>query len=284
METYFSGDVIDWLNQIPEEIIDSAIKILDLDPDKEMKPKGYSPPGIDLSWLSTLKYCLWEDIVHVVRRWGMPSPSTLKTSPSELKKHAAKIQGQIDETISVLKNLEYPYLFQKGTMTKEFKVGYGLRQVSEVLRANKEGLPGQFFAPGCIADSINSNPEQIFYPIDNDIKSALIALENITKSATKLLQDPAYVPAKQGKKKKGKDNYDTLLWSLCHLYSKYTGEIPTSSAREDGTATGKIIPFLRLILEQSSYSYEKTDWALEKKIRELKDHPTHGKLWQVAKN
>lgn len=31
-----------------------------------------------------------------------------------------------------------------------------------------------------------------------------------------------------------KDNSDTLVWALCYIYKRYTGEVPLSSAREDG--------------------------------------------------
>ena len=40
MESYFTGNVTEWLNQIPESIIDQAIQILEVNPDKYMKPSG----------------------------------------------------------------------------------------------------------------------------------------------------------------------------------------------------------------------------------------------------
>lgn len=285
MEPYFSGDPTEWLNQIPESIIDQAIQILEIDPDKEMEPKGYSPVERDLSWWNTAKACFWGDLVQVIHRWGMPSPSQMQTSPAKLRKHATDIQHKLSEAADTIKSLEYPSLFAKGTMTKDFKFGYGLRQVSEVLRANKEGNIRQMVGPLVIKQEYESEGEwRKHYPFDHDMETALNALENMIGAINHLLGDQNYIVAERGKKKKGKDNYDLLVWGLCRLYKKYTGETPISSAREDGTATGKIIPFLQLALNQSSYTYEKTDWALEKKIRELRSHPTHGKLWQDAKN
>jgi hypothetical protein len=98
-----------------------------------------------------------------------------------------------------------------------------------------------------------------------------------------LLDDPIYKPSEPGKRKRGKDEYDTLVWSLCYLYKKYTGEMPNSSSQDNGTASGKIIPFLQAILPSTAYPFELTDWALEQKIRRLKQHKIHGKLWKDGK-
>ena len=67
MESYFSGDVTEWLNQIPESIIDEAIKILEIDSNKYMKPTGYCPVDND-QFQHTVKTCLWKDLVYVTHR------------------------------------------------------------------------------------------------------------------------------------------------------------------------------------------------------------------------
>lgn len=283
METYFAGDAIEWLNQIPESVIDKAVQILDIDPNKEMKPSGYCPIDNSL-FQNTVKVCVWKDLVHVIHRWGMPSPTEMQTSSSKLKNHAEDIKNKLSKATKALEALEYGAIFENGTMSKGFKVAFGMRQISELVRRETEGGREAFISPLVIKQEFESSGNwKKHYPLDDNIETAKASLEKITLYINRLLEDRVYKPPPRGTVKKGKDNYDTLLWALCHLYKEYTGETPKSFAREDGTATGNIIPFLQLTLNQSSYPYEKTDWALEKKIRELKSHPTHGKLWQDAK-
>lgn len=284
MESYFSGDAIEWLNQIPESVIDEAIKILEISPDEYMKPTGYCPVDND-QFQHTVKTCLWKDLVHAIRIWGIPSPTEMQTSPSKLKSHATDLKKNLSKTVDILEALEYEEIFQTGTMSKEFTVAFAMRQYSELVRRETEGIRTGFISPLDIKQAFEDEGDwQKHYPLDDEIEAAKSALQKITLYIDRLLEDRVYKPSPRGENKKGKDNSDYLIWALCYIYRKYTGKIPTSSARKDGTATGKIIPFLQLILDQSSYSYEKTDWALEKKIRELKSHPTHGTLWQDAKN
>lgn len=283
-ERFFDGTVDEWLAQLPEDTIDKTIKILEIDPDETMVPTGYSPLGND-SFQLTVKGCLWKDLVHVVHRWGMPSPSTLETSPANLKAYVVNLQKHLSKARETLKALEYQAMYDAGSMSKEFTVGYGLRQVSEVMRANKEKTGGNFIAPLAIKQEYDSNGVWgKHYPIDTDIENASHALENIIAYTENLLKDPSYRSAKQGTKKKGKDDGDTLVWALCHIYKKYTGEAPRTSARNEGTATGRIIPFLQLLLPFTAYSLQITDWALSAKVNRLKRHKKHGSLWSVSKD
>lgn len=285
MELVFDGDAIEWLNQIPECIIDQVIEILEIDPNKEMIPNGYIPVERGINWPNTAKICLWEDLVKVINRWGKPSPSQMLISPAKMTKHANEIRKKLSNAESILKSLEYSNIYEKGTLSKEFKFGFGLRQISELFRKDRIENRRPFYSPLLIRQEYKAQGVWgKYYPLDDDIKDALKALNSIIGYIDYIMKDRDYKVSGRGKRKIGKDNYDYLIWGLCYIYKKYTKELPTSSAREDGTATGKIIPFLCLTLSQSSYPYAITDWALEKKIRELKSHKIHGKLWQDAKN
>lgn len=283
MESYFTGTPEEWLGQLDEKIVDKAIEILSINPNEEMKPSGYSP--IDNSLFQrTVKVCLWKDLVQVIHRWGMPSPTKMQTSPSQLKIHAENVRGTLSEAISVLESLEYEATYKRGTLSKEFKFGYGLRQASELLRVGFGSGQSQFISP---FDIKRQHDRDGFwskhYPIDEDIALAQKTLKKITQSIDQLLDDPIYKPSEPGKRKRGKDSYDSLLWALCYLYKKYTGTTPISSSQDDGTASGKIILFLQVILPSTAYPFELTDWALEKKIRGIRKHKTHGALWKDAK-
>ena len=209
----------------------------------------------------------------------------MRTSPVKLKSYATDLKKNLSKAVDTLETLEYEAIFKTGTMSKEFTVAFAMRQYSELVRRETEGIRTGFISPLDIKQAFESDEDwQKHYPLDDEIEAAKFALQKITLYIDRLLEDRVYKPSPRGKNKKGKNNSDYLIWALCYIYKKYTGETPTSSAREDGTATGKIIPFLQLTLNQSSYLYEKTDWALEKKIRELKSHPVHGKLWKDAKS
>ena len=109
-------------------------------------------------------------------------------------------------------------------------------------------------------------------------------LEKILDAAHNLLQDSKYIPPKKGTKKKGKKNYDDLLWALCTLFKKYTGKIPNAYVGFDEKVVGEIIPFLQAALPLSSYSFSITGSALEKKIREMKKSPNYKSLWNDARS
>jgi len=289
MESFFSGSAEEWLNQIPESLIDKAIEILSIDPNVEMKPTGYSP--IDNSLFQhTAKICLWKDLVQVIHRWGMPAPSIMQTSPALLKTHAENLKDKLSGAIKALESLEYVALFEAGTLSKEFKVGYGLRQVSELIRINTEGGRSPFISPLDIR--LQYEGDGVWgkhYPIDNDIENAAKILKKIVRSVDKLLDDPIYRPARRGEKKKGKDAHDALVWGLCYIYKKYTDKPPISwntgtSATNAGKFTGKIIPFLQTILPYTSYSGKITPGALQKKIIRIRDRKKHKDIWQDSKN
>lgn len=284
LETHFHGDLMDWLKQIPEEEIDKIISILGVDPNKPILPRGYSVENLKhLERYQTTKMCLWEDLVHTIHRWGLPTPTEMGTTSKELKNHLLNIEKKLTESKRVLLALTYEQILSKGTMSKEFIVGHDLRHSSEVQKSRQEKRAGNFVGAGYIADTIRENKEAKIYPLDYYITDAISALEKILDASHNLLQDSKYIPPKKGTKKKGKKNFDDLFWALCVIYKKYTNEIPNSYPLEDGTATGKIIPFLYATLSLSRYPYEITDWALEKKLRELKNIPEYKNIWTDGK-
>lgn len=252
METYFSGDAKEWLNQIPESVIDKAIQILEFDPDKEMEPKGYTTVHRDLSWWNTAKVCFWGDLVRVIHRWGLPSPSELGTSPANLRDHAEDLKRKLHEALDVLKALEYGPLYEKGTMTKEFIIANRIRQASEIAHAAVEGRNCTFVAPVAIKQEYEGKTHwEKHYPFDHELEDTINGLEKIARYTDKVLADAQNAVPSTGTKKKAKDNNDYLVWGLCHLYKKYTGKLPISwntgtSAINANQFTGSIIPFLQL--------------------------------------
>lgn len=283
MESHFTGTAEEWLNQLDEKIVDKAIKILAINPNEKMEPSGYAPIDNSL-FQKTVKVCLWKDLVQSIHRWGMPSPTKMQTSPSQLKAHAKNVKEQVMGAVDALESIKYGTIFKAGTLSKEFKFGYGLRQASELIRVGFGTGRSPFISPLDIKQQYESDGYWgQHYPIDSDIENAITILKKITRSIEQLQADPIYKPANQGKRKKGKDDYEMLVWALCHLYKKYTGKPPISSARDEKQASGKIIPFLRAVLPSTAYPYKTTPWALEQRIRRLRKHKTHGKLWKDSK-
>lgn len=289
MESYFSGDAIEWLNQIPESLIDEAIQILEIDPNEYMKPTGYCPVDND-QFQCTVKTCLWKDLVHAIRRWGIPSPTEMQTSPSKLKSHATDLKKNLSKAVDTLEALEYEAIFRTGTMSKEFTVAFAMRQYSELLRRETEGIRTGFISPLDIKHAFEADGDwQKHYPLDDEIEAAKAALQKITLYIDRLLEDRVYKPSATGTSKKGKDNYDTLIWALCYIYKKYTGKVPISwntgtSAINAGKYTGSIIPFLQTILPHTAYTGKITPGALQKKIIRIKDAGKYKDVWSDSKN
>jgi hypothetical protein len=169
MESYFTGSPEEWLGQLDEKIVDRAIEILSINPNEEMEPTGYSP--IDNSFFQhTVKVCLWKDLVQVIHRWGMPSPTKMQTSPSRLKAHAYNIKDKLSEAAEVLESLQYQSIYKDGTLSKEFKFGYGLRQASELMRVGFGSGKSPFISPLDIKRQYESDGFwKNHYPIDDDI-------------------------------------------------------------------------------------------------------------------
>jgi hypothetical protein len=284
METYFDGTLEEWLNQIPEMLIDDVIRILDIDPTEYQVPSGYSPFDVK-EYPHDIKTCLWKDLVHIIARWGIPAPVHLETSPSQMKEYAEDIHKKISKSLEVLKALSYEKIYSKGSMTKEFKFAFGLRQISELLNRNRGGDRRSFISPLVIKQEYeDSGSWEEHYPLDQDIKSAEKALSNILEAITVLQKDRDYTASKGGEKKKGKDRHDTLIWALCYVYKKYTGKSPMSwntgtSAFNSGQFTGGILPFLQIVLPYTAYSGSLESGALQKKIMRIKKSGKHKDVW-----
>lgn len=288
-ELWFSGDAMQWLNQIPESLIDFAIQILEINPKEYMEPSGYCPVDND-QFEHTVKTCLWKDLVQVTHRWGMPTPTKMQTSPSELKNYATNLKKDISKALYVLESLEYDKILTAGTMSREFTVAFAIRQYSELVRRETEGIRTSFISPLEIKKAYkNKGSWQKHYPLDDDIEAAKFALKKITLYIDRLLEDRVYKPSVRGTKKKGKDNYDMLIWALCLIYKKYTGKVPISwntgtSAINAGEYTGTIIPFLQAVLPYTAYTGKLTPAALQKKIIRIKNSRKYKDVWQDSKN
>lgn len=288
METYFDGTAEEWLNQIPEILIDEVIKILGIDSEEYKVPSGYAP--IDNSKFKyDVKTCLWKDLVHIIKRWGIPTPTFMQTSLSDMKDYSDDIRNRIMKALDTLHEIGYESIYTKGTMTKQFKFGFGLRQVSELINRRNGGGRSAFVSPLVIKQERESSGVWgDHYPLDQEIKIAEKALNNILGAITFLQEDRDYTSSERGKKKRGKDSHDTLIWALCYIYREYTHEIPMSwntgtSAINAGHYTGKIISFLQAVLPYTAYRGSLEAGALQKKIMRIKKSGKHKDVWSDSK-
>ena len=287
-ENYFSGSEVDWLNQIPEGLVDTVIGMLSLNPSEEMIPEGYSPIKSSPNYYN-VKTCLWRDLVKIIHRWGMPSPTELNTSPSNLRKHTSDIRSVLSDALEVMRSLEYEALFEKGTMTKEFMVADRIRQASEVICATAEGRRMFLVSPLIVKQEHHDRGKWgKYYPFDHELEPTISSLEKMVGYVDKVLKDSEKSIAARGKKKKAKDDYDALLWGLCHVYKKYTGKAPVSwntgtSAINAGQITGAIIPFLQTILPYTFYGYDQSAVALQKKIERIRKSKKFADVWTDSK-
>ncbi len=288
METYFSGSHEIWLQQMPEGFIDTLITILKIDPKQEMTSKGYSS-RLRRQPAQTVKECLWDELVYVVHRWGMQSPTEIQTSPSHLKKHVTDIKDKLSEALEVLNELEYESLFENGSMTKEFIVAENIRDASIIIQANADNRRYVFVGNSVIKQEYDKKGIWGKYcPFDHDLEVAVQSLHKIMAYVDKVSEDSKKVIAARGKKKKGKENHDTLIWALCHMYKKYTGKAPVSwntgtSASNAGQITGAVIPFLQAVLPYTFYGYDKSADALQKKIMRIRKSKKFKDIWTDSK-
>lgn len=277
-QTYFTGTREESRARLPQECVDMAVKALGIDPDL---------PAINNDKLCprTQKEELWDDLIFVIWRFGKPTPTQLGTTPAELKKHAKFLNDELQSFLSLLNSLQYGPLFDLGTMTKEFVIADRLRSKSEIMRSNASKTPGNFVAAGYIMQDYESNKAWgLHYPFDKELSAAISALEKLRPYFDEVLKDSVNAVPSKGKLKKAKSDHDNLIYSLCIIFKKFTGVIPRSSPRDDGTATGKIIPFLQAVLPHTSYGRELTAWGLQKKLERLSKMKNYKSLWQDTKD
>jgi hypothetical protein len=268
----------DFLGQIPENTIDEVIKILSIDGNALF-------PNQDVVLKRTVKETLWLELAIVVHAWGKPSATELEISPSNLKKYADSLNGALSKSISILKDLEYESLFNKGTKTKEFIVADRIRSKSKSYNTE----PYRSVSALIIKQEYESNGKWGEYcPLDRELPEAIKQLQNISKYISSVIDDLSLNVKERGKNKIIKDIHDDLIWNLCCMYKKYSGKKPVSWTTGDNDknphkVSGDVIPYLQAILPQTYYIGDVTPTALQKKIYRISKNPKYKYLWEDTK-
>ena len=119
---------------------------------------------------------------------------------------------------------------------------------------------------------------------DRNFSTAIESLEKVEGYFSSVLNRAESAVKGPGETKPENAYANYLLESLCKLYRDITGEIPKAYLDKDTeTAKGKIIEFLDYILRLLPYPGDINHWALEKRLRRLKEHEIHGQLWSDSK-
>jgi hypothetical protein len=280
----FAGKFSDYLGQFPESDVDKAIKIMGLDLCKTYKISSrvkdfYNPKEDDLK---TALHC---DLIHIIKRWGKSSPYNIKQSPKQMKDHLKKVKRSYESALCNLEKFLYQNIYDQGTLSTDFKLGYGIRQISAVNESNKTGKRLQIVSPLVIKqeyeDTLNWGEHYPYDLLENQLKDNLLSMINYLNL---LIEDYQRKIKPRGKDNKGKDDNDKLIWALCHIFKKYSGKEPISwhtgtSSMNPNQVTGAIIPFLKLILPYTDYSLATTPDALQKKLMRLRGSGKYSQTW-----
>lgn len=256
--------------RLPNDTLEKAIKALGLD---RNAPCPHKPD-------QTIEATLRDDLSKIVRRWGQPGATESGTTLSKQKTHAEAIKSKLDTTLNALRAMTYEQLFVQEANNLEFLVAHRFREASAILKNPIPPLPN---LPGShlIIEAYKESGEwRQRYPFDGYLADAICAIEALSEAASHALKSIEEETTSRGMDKQRKYTENDLLYALCMVYKRYTGEIPTSYPKEDGTADGKIIQFLRLVLSETGYKKETTDWALEKRIRELRKKREYARFFQ----
>lgn len=119
---------------------------------------------------------------------------------------------------------------------------------------------------------------------DKNFAMAVEALEEIeVYFDTAFAKAESFVKGRGGSKPE-KNSPDLILFCLAGIYKDFAGEEPKISVKEEtGESQDKFVKFLEYVLPHTTYPYETTHWALEKRVRKLKSHEIYGQLWIEAK-
>ncbi len=257
---------------LPENVVDKAVTILNFDPDEPSFTKNPDFPR-------TKKEELWDELVYAIHLGKLPTPSEIGATPNEIKKYAAEKNKLFQKFLIMLKETEYDALHHDRAIDMPTAFAYCLRKKSVDLK--KDGDRLEVLRPS------KSDKDSFFnaYPYDQVLARAIPALEKMATYFEGAAQELSESVPGTGKGKAGKDRSDDLVFRLCGIYKKYTGEIPISNqsvnynAADSHRVTGRIIPFLRLILELTAYNQELTDIALMGRVRRLRENKKYASLW-----
>ena len=256
-DSSFDGPIEESRARLPEDVVDKVVRILSLDPNAPSTSNGHQ---------ETIKEQIWDRLVFLISRYGGPIPSQTGTAPKQLQNHALSLQKQLQDALCALDSMTYAQVFADDDHKKDFMVAYRLR-----LESCPKDSPNLFHSEAAakyMQEKTGTWPE--LYPFDRELTQTIASLERLTSYFDPVLAELSGAVKGRGQQKDGKDKFDTLICGLCALYKDCTGEAPTTSPKESGDATGRIIPLLQAVLPVAGYGGEITAWALQKKVDRLK--------------
>lgn len=262
--SFFIGPIDDWLSQIPEEAVDYAIALLSLNPNEIIRQ--YKDDHGNVFYATTQKDIIWRDLVCVIYGWGRKSDTDNETSVSELIKYSKTLKAHLSKAYKALEMMEYSYLFDIGTNSKEHIVSKKIRQKSN----------SKFVSDAIILqDYQKSGVWEKYYPIDSDLPVLISKIKNICNYTDDVINDLNNTKKGRGLNNVTKRMHDNLLYQLCLLYKKYYGSLTMPYI--DGLDTSivkdpsNIISFLQIVLPHTSYKRELTKIAIHKKLSRMPD-------------
>lgn len=242
-----------------EEVIDRIIEIL------QVKSSDHftNPDGS----MTTVKEEIWERLNFIKMRFGNPEAFDSWVPPSKMKKMFKSQHKKVSEALGVLRSLSGPIMGNTEISKQPNLARMWLYEASE---ANPE------VSAGFIGYNVST--------FDRNFSMAIESLEKVEGYFSTVLKRAESSVKGRGETKPENAYADYLLSSLCKLYKDITGEIPKAYLDKDTEmAKGRVINFLDYILRLFPYSGDINHWALERRLRRLKEHEIHGQLWSDSK-
>jgi len=251
-DCYLEGKNEDWCKIVRESSVDDVINFLELEPDNILI---LEKTGEQV----TLKDRLWYELAIIVYAYGGPTDTFLGSTKTELKRYAVKVEKTLSDASGILEIIGTESLSFRPIKTKEIILA----------KAIYERL-----------DALDSFEEEMLQTVQH--------LQKVSRSINQVIQDMTVSTKKRGEIKPSESVNDKLIFELCSLYKRYTGEMPVSwnsgaNAQGDTQFSGVILPFLQAVLSNTFYTGEITEMALQKKISRMKKQKKYECLWQDSK-
>lgn len=245
--------------RFPAEVIDRVAEILGVKPsDQFIKPDGS---------VIAAKEEIRQRLDLIKTHFGNPESFDRWVPPSKMQKLFKSQHKKISDALEVLRSLSGPVMVNTEVSKQPNLARMWLYEVSEVNPAISAGLVGYDVAT-----------------FDRNFSTAIESLEKVEGYFSSVLKRAESSVKGRGETKPENAYADYLLSSLCKLYRDITGEIPKAYLDKDTEmAKGKVIEFLDYILRLLPYPGDINHWALEMRLRRLKEHEIHGQLWSDSK-
>lgn len=242
-----------------EEVIDRVAEILGVKPSDQFVNADGS--------MATVKEEIWKRLNFIKMIFRNPESFNSWVPPSKMKKLFKSQHKKISDALEVLRSLAGPVEGSNEISKQPNLARMWLYEVSEINPDLSAGLVGYDVAT-----------------FDRNFSTALESLEKVEGYFSSVLSRAESSVKGRGETKPENAYADYLLGSLCKLYRDITGEIPKAYLDKDTeTAKGKVIEFLDYILRLLPYPGDINHWALEMRLRRLKEHEIHGQLWSDSK-